>query len=197
MKRLLAPLLFLTIAAPVFAAGSGTPPLTAAEHINLTAYSGRWYEQRRLANQFQDNHPDGLSICHGTYAEYTLLPNGEIDVANTCDRFNDAGVAAPESVRGVARVVSGSGGAKLRVNFTGSSILRGLGIGTGDYWIIAVGPIDEDTGFYTWALVSGGNDRSYAWILSREARMENDALAPILDLASQLGFDRNAFVEAY
>jgi apolipoprotein D and lipocalin family protein len=73
-----------------------------------------------------------------------------------------------------ARVPNPDVPAKLSIEFGGFF---------GDYWII-----DLDREEYRYAVV-GHPTRQYLWILSRAPTMDSVTLGPILDRATQKGFD--------
>ena len=79
---------------------------------------------------------------------------------------------------GVAKVVPGSGNAKLRVSFFRPFY--------GDYWVLAL-PAD-----YRWVLV-GEPTRRYGWILSRTPQMLPADLQAAMAQAQALGYERSAF----
>jgi len=161
------PLLLVTAA---FLAGCATehPPLPTVQSVDLRRYYGTWYEIARLPNRFQ-------SMCASdTQAAYR--PDGErVVVVNRCRTAN----GTLEQADGIARIVEGSQGAKLRVSFFRPFY--------GDYWILA---LDPD---YRWVLV-GEPGRKYAWILAREPRLDEATLETLLTRAAALGFDRQAFL---
>ena len=144
-----------------------TAPLDTVASVDLARYTGAWYEIALLPNEFQ-------SMCVAdTQARYRS--DGDlIRVTNRC-RKNDGSIAA---VNGVAKIVAGSGNAKLRVSFFRHFY--------GDYWILA---LDPD---YKWVLV-GEPRRKYGWILSRMPQLDERSLQLALDKASALGYARAAF----
>jgi len=144
------------------------PPLPTVPAVDLERYYGTWYELARLPNRFQ-------SMCASdTQAAYR--PDGKaVTVVNQCRTKS----GALEKATGIAHVVEGSQGAKLRVSFFRPFY--------GDYWILA---LDPD---YRWVLV-GEPGRKYAWILAREPQLDKAALEDLLTRAAALGFDRRAFL---
>lgn len=156
------------------------PDLNTVEEVNLTHYLGTWREQYRIPNSFQD----GSEPCYDTTATYRRRKDGKIIVQNECLRAGKKDEAV-----GLAYVVDGSGNAKLKVNFTGLWILRALGIGDGNYWILALGPMKENQ--YSWALV-GEPTREYGWILSR-APLDSRTADEILGMAVQQGYSKDQF----
>jgi len=135
--------------------------------VDLSRYTGAWYEIALLPNRFQ-------SMCVAdTQARYQL--DGDvIRVKNRCRKID----GAIEEANGVAKVVEGSNNAKLRVSFFRPFY--------GDYWILA---LDKD---YRWVLI-GEPSRQYGWVLSRTPQLDDASLQIALDKAAALGFDRAAF----
>jgi apolipoprotein D and lipocalin family protein len=147
---------------------SSTPPLPTVQSVDLSRYYGTWYEIARLPNWFQ-------SMCvSDTRADYR--PDGEnVSVVNQC-RTADG---KTEQASGIAKVVAGSQGAKLRVSFFRPFY--------GDYWIL---DLDPD---YRWVLV-GEPGRKYGWILARDKTLDAATLDRLLARAEVLGYDRQAFI---
>lgn len=149
---------------PSQAAGNKAPP-EVVPAVDLTRYTGKWYEIARLPNRFQ-------RACAGdTTATYTLRPNGKITVLNEC-RTADG---RQKSAKGTAWVADARGpNTKLKVTFFWPF--------SGNYWIIDLDPE------YRWAVV-GDPSRDYLWILSREPEMDPALYQKIVDRAKQKGFD--------
>jgi apolipoprotein D and lipocalin family protein len=142
-------------------------PLPTVDAVDLARYMGVWYEAALIPNSFQ-------AVCAGdTQARYEL----EGELVRVVNRCRTAAGDVTEA-RGVAKVVSGSGNAKLKVSFFRPFY--------GDYWIL-----DLDPG-YQWALV-GVESRKYAWILSRRPQLEQATIEKLLARAAELGFERLAF----
>ncbi len=162
--------------------------IPTVDSADLPAYLGLWHEVRRIENDFQDKESKkSPGVCFNTTAEYSLLPNDKIEVKNTCFRNDNSGEVAVAK----ARVVEGSNNAKLKVNFTGNPVLEFLGIGDGDYWILALGPLNAQN-LYSWVLV-GSPDLNVGWILSRTPSLETSDLDTALDIADSLGYKRDQF----
>lgn len=142
-------------------------PLPVVESVDLTRYLGAWFEIALIPNRFQE-------VCVAdTQARYSL--DGEVlRVRNRC-RKADGEI---EEAVGIARVVPGSGNAKLRVSFFRPFY--------GDYWILA---LDPD---YRWALI-GEPGREYGWILSRSPELDEASIEAALAVADARGFDRASF----
>ncbi len=164
-------LLALTACAPQPERRTSDTPLRTVEAVELERYLGRWYEIARYDNRFERG-------CHGVTADYARRGDGLISVVNTCYRDGLDGPA--QTATGRARVVEGSGGAKLEVSFFGPF--------WGDYWIIEL-----DDAAYQWSVVSEPRGR-YLWILSRTPQMDPDALAARLNRLQAMGFDTEALV---
>lgn len=144
---------------------SAHPPLEVAPGVDLSRYTGKWYEIAKYPNRFQRG-------CIGATAEYSLSPDGKrVEVVNRC---RDAGSGKERSIRGKARVVDPATNAKLSVTFFWPF--------SGDYWILAVGTE------YEYAVV-GTPDRKYLWLLARAETIGDDLYGRLVDLARARGFD--------
>jgi apolipoprotein D and lipocalin family protein len=142
-------------------------PLPTVTSVDLARYTGAWYEIALLPNRFQ-------AMCVAdTQARYRL--DGDvIRVTNRCRTM----AGAIEEANGIAKVVEGSGNAKLRVSFFRPFY--------GDYWILALDPE------YRWVLI-GEPSRTYGWVLARTPDLDDASLQIALGRAAALGFDRGAF----
>ena len=152
----------------VAACTTPAPPLPTVQSVDLGRYYGTWYEIAHLPNRFQ-------SMCvSDTQANYR--PDDDVvSVVNQCRTAE----GTLERANGLAKVVEGSHGAKLRVSFFRPFY--------GDYWILE---LDPD---YRWVLI-GEPGRQYAWVLARQPQLDDATLQRLLARASALGFDRQAFV---
>ena len=171
MKQLM---IALTLAGTV-AGNAAAGEVRTVPTVDLAAYMGTWYEQARLPMYFQrkcDSH---------TTAQYSLRPDGRVDVVNRCDTHDGEQIEA----RAVARTVDGSN-ARLEVRFA-PAFLSFLPFVWGDYWIIG---LDDD---YRWSVV-GSPDRKYLWILSRDKRLPDATYQQLVDLAKAQGFDTSRLV---
>lgn len=160
--------------------GSERQPLQTVDSVQLTHYLGTWKEIYRIPNRFQD----GEDPCKDTAAIYRMRKDGKIVVRNRCQRQS-----GPEEVLGLAEVVEDTGNSRLRVNFTGIWLLRALGIGDGNYYILALGPVQDNQ--YQWALV-GEPQRKYGWILARQS-LSDATLEKIFQKAVESGYERKQF----
>ena len=156
-------------AAALLAACTSTHlPLATVQAVDLDRYYGTWYEIARLPNRFQ-------AMCVSD-TRATYRPDGKaVKVVNRCRTAS----GKIEQADGIAKVVAGSQGARLRVSFFRPFY--------GDYWIL---DLDPD---YRWVLV-GEPGHHYAWILARQPKLDAATLEALLARAAVLGFDRHAFI---
>lgn len=145
------------------------PALEAVPSVDVERYMGLWYEIARYPTSFQKD-------CEGTTAEYTLRDDGRVNVLNTC-RFGTKD-GKPRSAEAVARVMEGSNGARIFVNFAPIP----LPAGRGNYWIIY---LDED---YQHALVGEPSGR-FLWMLSRTPAVTPDVREELNAAAIAAGYD--------
>jgi len=140
-------------------------PLTVVDTVDVNRYLGKWYEIASYPAWFQKG-------CTGTTAEYSLLPDGKIQVINRCHKDSLEGPL--KESKGKAEVVDTATNAKLKVWFFWPF--------KGNYWIIDLNPD------YQWAVV-GEPSRKYLWILSRTPTMDEAVYQGILKQLSQKGYD--------
>ena len=146
------------------------PPLRTVERVDLQRYLGRWYEIATIPMSFQKG-------CTGVTATYSLRPDGDIKVVNTCRQDSLDG---PErSAEGKAWSVDPSN-AKLEVQFFWPF--------HGSYWVIDLDPE------YRWAVV-GHPSRKYLWILSRTPRMDDATYEGILSRLREQAYDLSLLVK--
>lgn len=144
-----------------------------AKPVELSAYLGTWHEYARYEAPFQEG-------CEGVTAEYSLRETSgasNIRVVNSCYKGGLDGEFSQATGR--ARVVEGSGGAKLRVSFFGPFF--------GDYWVLDRGEPGAD-GLYEWAIVGEPSGR-YLWMLTREAKPDAQRRAMLERRVRELGYD--------
>jgi len=159
---------FLIISASILlcscALAAHTPrlPLEVVSHVELSRYTGTWYEIARYPNSFQKG-------CIHSSAAYKLKSDGSISVMNSCLKNG-----AMKTEKGKAWVVDPITNAKLKVSFFWPF--------SGDYWIIDLG---ED---YDYAVVSEPGMK-YLWILARNPQMDDSLYVKILQRLREKGFD--------
>lgn len=137
-----------------------------AKAVDLDRYLGQWYEYARYENGFERG-------CEGVTAEYTLRDDGLIGVRNTCHEGCAGGEARVSEGR--ARVVPGSGNAKLEVSFFGPFFF-------GDYWVL------DHCDDYAWSIVGEPSGR-FLWILTRDARPSPELADFLIRRVAALGYD--------
>lgn len=165
-----AAILMLTIGAVY--AKSKRAPVQVVPEIDLNRYAGKWYEIARFPNGFQKN-------CSGdVVANYTLRPDGKVDVENACGTKSGKTKTAQGEAR---RIDKKSKEGKLEVRFAPKA-LSFLPAVWGDYYVL---DLDEN---YTTSLV-GSSGRSYLWILSRTPQMSDETYAQLVEKARAQGFD--------
>jgi apolipoprotein D and lipocalin family protein len=151
-------------------ASAPQPPLEVVPAVDLSRYVGKWYEIASFPTWFQKG-------CIDSTAEYSLRPDGGIDVLNQCRKTPDSGM---DLARGKAWVTDPVTNAKLKVQFFWPF--------SGDYWIIDLG---RD---YDYAVV-GHPSRDYLWILSRTPQMDNERYDRILERLRRSGYDVSRLVK--
>jgi apolipoprotein D and lipocalin family protein len=141
------------------------PDPETAPKVDLTRYAGLWHEIARTPNWFQNK------CASNVRAEYTLQPNGNITVLNSCTKSD----GKPSTAKGTAKLDGKDGSnAKLKVTFFWPFY--------GKYWILA---LDEN---YQWAVV-GEPNRKYLWFLSRKPQIDDALYAKLLQIADARGYD--------
>jgi len=139
--------------------------LQVVPHVDLARYQGNWYEIASFPQSFQKG-------CVATIANYSIRPDGDVDVVNTCrDKTFDGKI---RTAKGKAWVTDPETNAKLRVRFFWPF--------SGKYWIIELGTD------YDYAVI-GHPDRDYLWILSRTPHMDQKLYDNLLAKISAKGFD--------
>ena len=138
------------------------PPLEVVSHVELSRYTGTWYEIARYPNRYQKG-------CTDTSAAYKLGSDRSLTMLNSCLKNG-----AMDTAKGKARVIDPTTNAKLKVSFSWPF--------SGDYWIIDLGAD------YDYAVVSGP-DRKYLWILARSPQMDDDLYGRLLERLKEQGFD--------
>jgi apolipoprotein D and lipocalin family protein len=149
----------------------GFPPLVSIGKIDITRYTGKWYEIARFPFYFED----GLV---NTTATYTLLADGRIRVLN--EGYRDSQAGKKETAEGIAWVSNEERNAELKVSFFGPF--------SSDYWIIEL-----DKNDYSYAMVCSGY--KYLWILSRTPVLDRTIYKALTDKAAELGFETTKLYE--
>lgn len=137
-----------------------------AKAVDLTRYAGLWYEIGRYEAGFQRG-------CEGVTATYTLRDDGLVSVLNTCRQDGLEGELRSAEAR--AKVVEGSGSAKLKVSFFGPFYV-------GDYWVL------DRADDYSWSIVGEPSGR-YLWLLTRSPQPTPQVRQTIMNRVRDLGYD--------
>jgi len=152
------------------------PPVTAGT-VDLSRYSGRWFEIARLPMRFQKANEAAI-------AEYGTNADGTISVHNIAIRPD----GSQRDIRGYAKVLNPPVNTKLTVRFkTWFGPLIPVPK-EGNYWILHV---DEH---YQEALV-GTPNRKYLWLLARTPTISEARYAALVTKADQLGFDTSRLLK--
>jgi apolipoprotein D and lipocalin family protein len=144
-------------------------PLKSVSSVDLNRYLGTWYEIYRLPNRFEDVD------CVTVSAQYALRDDGHVSVLNTCLKKD-----GPKVANGIAKVVSGSNNAQLKVSFFRPFY--------GDYWVI---DLADD---YSWVLV-GEPAGKYFWILARQKQLDPKLEEVLLVKAEKMGYQRKDLIK--
>lgn len=146
-------------------------PLNTIATLDVPRYLGSWYEIAKFPNWFQ------RKCTSDTQADYSLKPDGSLQVLNRC-RQADGQIT---EALGAARQIGDTSSPKLKVRFA-PAWLSFIPAVWGNYWVI-----DLDTD-YQLAAVSEPS-REYLWILSRTPQVTPQAYAALLDRLTKQGFD--------
>ena len=164
MRRLVVVALF------VLSGCAGIPEgIEPVENFELEPYLGTWYEIARLDHSFQR----GMS---NVTANYSLREDGGVAVLNRGYRDEKG---EWDEAEGKAYFVGDTSIGQLKVSFFGPFY--------GSYNVFELG--DN----YEYALVAGP-DRSYLWILAREARLPQTMLDELLAKAEAAGYDTSKLI---
>jgi apolipoprotein D and lipocalin family protein len=171
-------LFILTLSVATVTSQNPAPaPVKTVSSVDLSRYSGKWYEIARYPNKFQDQ-------CIGDVtATYTIKDPGKLEVLNQC-RKKDGKL---DAAKGAGKVVDKSSNSKLKVRFA-PAFLSVLGFVWGDYWVIDLGPNYEYS-------VVGDPGRDYLWILSREPKISDSVYNDIIQRVEAQGFDPSRLVK--
>jgi apolipoprotein D and lipocalin family protein len=151
--------------APVALGGcNGEPPLQVAQNVDLSKFSGKWYEIARLPRTTQTD-------CHGTTAFYTQNSDGTLTFVNQCNVGAEDGPINTVSMS--ASIPDPAVPAKLALDIAGF---------VGNYWILEV---DSN---YEYAVI-GHPSRLYFWVLSRNPTLDPSVMQGITTRATANHFD--------
>lgn len=139
------------------------------EDFEIEPYLGTWYEIARLDHRFER----GLS---NVTANYSLREDGGVTVVN---RGYRADKGEWDEVEGKAYFIDDPSVGRLKVSFFGPFY--------GAYNVFELG---EN---YEYSMVAGPN-RSYLWILARDAQLPQDLLDELVAKAQAAGFDTSELI---
>ena len=162
----LAPMALLLGLAGCASVPDGVQPLKVVDSVDVQKYLGRWYEIARFQQGFEKN-------IVGATAEYSLRPDGRIQVVNS--GFKKALDGRYTQVKAVAWVPDAGKPGALKVKF--------FNLFTSDYLIFG---LDQEG--YSWALV-GNNERKFIWFLSRTPTVPEELLNKMKAIAVSQGYD--------
>ncbi|MDG5814336.1 lipocalin family protein [Chitinispirillales bacterium ANBcel5] len=150
----------------VFIIGAYGEEIEPVEHLDMEAFSGKWYEIARLPNRHQRGFED--VTC-------TFTPEGRGRYSLVTEGYNATRRRRKTRLSGRVTIPDDSQ--------MGAMQLRVFRFFTVDYNVIKV-----DTVNYTYALVSG-DSKKYMWILSREPVMDKETFDSLVNTAQTLGFE--------
>lgn len=150
------------------AAADALQPIAA---LDVPRYMGTWHEIAKFPNWFQKK------CASDTRADYSLLPNGRIQVINRC---READGSLSEAV-GEARQLGAADSPRLEVRFA-PAWLSFLPLVWGDYWVIDLDPE------YRLVAVSEPS-REYLWVLSRTPEVDAQAYQRLVERLAERGFE--------
>ncbi|HRK08428.1 MAG TPA: lipocalin family protein [Pseudobdellovibrionaceae bacterium] len=149
------------------------------DRVEIDRYLGTWFELRSIPNSFQRG-------CTYTSATYALNADSTLRVENTCVLRNEKGEVL-ESKRAIGQAwIENEGASKLTVSFA-RIFGRYVKMFGGDYWILELGPLNQD-GLYSWVIV-GSPGRDYGWILSRTKTLDVATMAELEARLQQQGYN--------
>jgi len=154
---------------------TGAPPPATVVEVDLARFAGTWFEIARLPAPFAAAR---ASACAGQPTA-TYTPGGDASVFELLHRC-PARQGGERVARGIAHVVPGSGGARLRVSLF-PVWLRWLPLAWAEHWTLYL-----DTG-YNVAMV-GDPGRSFLYILAREPQLPAARLQALVALAAEEGY---------
>lgn len=141
-------------------------PLKTVKSVDMTRFVGKWYEQARKPNCFENE-------LYAATATYTANSDGSIGIVNSGRLGSREGEVVTAEGRG--KIVNTKTNAKLEVSFFFPF--------EAPYWIIELNPD------YKYAVI-GEPTRTYLWILSREEVMKPELLDRLLQIAEDKhGYD--------
>lgn len=146
-------------------------PLATVPALDIPRYMGTWYEIAKYPNRFQK------ACIADTRAEYRLMPDRQVEVANSCREAS----GEIRTAVGAARQVGGPSSPTLQVRFA-PAWLSFLPLVWGDYWVI-----DIDSNYQLVAVSEP--KREFLWVLSRSPQVDPAAYEALLGRLATQGFE--------
>lgn len=131
--------------------------------LDVKRYMGRWYEIARYDHRFE------RGMTHAT-ADYTLLPDGKIQVVNRGVRDGKLKETVGKAKQPDPKMCPG----RLKVSFF--------------LWFYADYYILELDEAYQYAVVGSSSDE-YLWVLGRTPQLSDDVLVSLLQRIEARGYD--------
>lgn len=142
-----------------------TRPIDTADNVDIPRFMGRWYVISNIPTPFEKNVYEAVE-------EYTLDDDGRVQTRFT---YRDGSFEAPiEEMTPVGHVYPDSGNARWGMQFIWPF--------RADYRILYVSPDYAHT-------VIGRARRDYAWIMSRQARIDEGQHAELVNVLVEAGYD--------
>jgi apolipoprotein D and lipocalin family protein len=156
-------------------AAADTRPVTPVGSVDLARYQGTWLQLAAIPQPFQ------AQCARNDRADYTLLPEGQVKVVNSCTRTDGSSFA----LEGRARPAVPGSTSRLEVSFANIGGEWNFD-NPGTYWVIG---LDRN---YRWAVV-GDPERRSGFVLSRTATPTPGQVAGIAAALLRNGYDLCAF----
>lgn len=169
MKKVFGIVCAIGIGLSFWGCASIPPGATAVSGFEPAKYLGKWYEIARFDFAFEKD-------LNNTTAEYSLLPDGKIQVVNRGYNYKTNTWSQAD---GKARFKGSDTIGALEVSFFGPFYAA--------YNVIA---IDKD---YQYALIAGSSTK-YLWLLSRTKEIPPDIRADYLGIAQKIGYDLDKLI---
>jgi apolipoprotein D and lipocalin family protein len=176
MQKLLTLIFLFCCSLPAIAHDDSPEALTTIDALDVPRYMGKWYEIARYPNWFQKK------CVSDSVAEYSLRPDGKVQVINRCRLGN----GEMKEATGIVRQVGGSNSAKLQVSFV-FPWLRFIPAVWGDYWVI-----DLDSHYQLVAVSEPSHN--YLWILARTPSVDQKIYEAMLSRLKSKGFDTGKLI---
>ena len=161
----------ITVASCLAQAQGNEVSVKTIASLDVPRYMGTWYEIAKFPNWFQ------RKCAANTKAEYSIRPDGNLKVLNSCKTASGETTDA----EGAAKQVGAKDSPKLIVRFA-PAWLSFLPMVWGDYWVIDLDPQ------YQVAAVSDPK-REYLWVLSRTPQLNQKSSEDLLQRLQAQQFD--------